>query len=221
MRRPDMPGHRKGECSMPGLPRVFTRKARFKGEWGRVATVGIGHERISVAPSVRLNQVTADRDSSLAYKEIDLRRNPRSRRHEQPAEPIRSDHVTAPIPVISATGMRRNAGVATAAIFCFLLGVLFLIRLSDMTETSKAVSNLQARIEQVSQSNDQLESSLATLTSEVNVGYEAAKLGMISANGVDVIYVMAPETRTSAALLRDEVEVEPAHSEFFALLLGL
>lgn len=53
------------------------------------------------------------------------------------------------------------------------------------------------------------------------MGYEAAKLGMISANGVDVIYLMAPETRDSAALLRDEMEVEPAHSEFFATLLGL
>ena len=90
-----------------------------------------------------------------------------------------------------------------------------------MTEVSKSVSSLQTRIEQTERENAQLESSLATLTSEVNVGYEAAKLGMISANGIDVIYLMAPETRDSAALLRDEVEVEPAHSEFFAMLLGL
>lgn len=106
--------------------------------------------------------------------------------------------------------MRRNAGVATVAVFCFLLGVMFLIRLSDMTEVSKSVNNLQARIEQTQRENTELEGSLASLTSEVNVGYEAAKLGMISANGVDVIYLMAPETRDSAALLRDEMEVEPA-----------
>ena len=55
---------------------------------------------------------------------------------------IGSENITAPIPVISSTGMRRNAGVATVAVFCFLLGVMFLIRLSDMTEVSKSVNNL-------------------------------------------------------------------------------
>ena len=69
-------------------------------------------------------------------------------RRRQFTAPIGSENITAPIPVISSTGMRRNAGVATVAVFCFLLGVMFLIRLSDMTEVSKSVNNLQARIEQ-------------------------------------------------------------------------
>ncbi len=203
------------------LARIFKRKARFKGEWGRVATVGIGQERMRVASSVYLTDATLDRDSNVAYQGLGMGRNPRSQRRRRINAPIGSENITAPIPVVSATGMRRNAGVATVAVFCFLLGVIFLIRLSDMTEVSKSVSSLQTRIEQTERENAQLESSLATLTSEVNVGYEAAKLGMISANGIDVIYLMAPETRDSAALLRDEVEVEPAHSEFFAMLLGL
>lgn len=201
--------------------RTFKRKARFKGEWGRVATTAIGQERMSVAPSVYLTDATLDRDTSVAYEGLGMGRHPRSQRRRQFTAPIGSENITAPIPVISSTGMRRNAGVATVAVFCFLLGVMFLIRLSDMTEVSKSVNNLQARIEQTQQENTELEGSLASLTSEVNVGYEAAKLGMISANGVDVIYLMAPETRDSAALLRDEMEVEPAHSEFFATLLGL
>ena len=97
---------------------------------------------------------------------------------------------------------------------------MFLIHVSDMTEVSKSVSRLRANIESVQQENAALESSLVQLCSEVNVGYEAAKLGMISAKGVDVIYLMAPETRDSAALLSADDEVPPAHSEFFATLLG-
>ena len=41
--------------------RTFKRKARFKGEWGRVATTAIGQERMSVAPSVYLTDATLDR----------------------------------------------------------------------------------------------------------------------------------------------------------------
>ena len=45
---------------------------------------------------------------------------------------------------------------------------------------------------------------------------------MISAKSVDVIYLIASETRDSAAILStEEEEVQPAHSEFFATLLGL
>ena len=99
---------------------------------------------------------------------------------------------------------------------------MFLIRVSDMTELSKSVSSLRASITRTQQENAELENQMAQLCSEVNVGYEAAKLGMISAKGVDVIYLIAPETRDSAAILSaEEEEVQPAHSEFFATLLGL
>ena len=136
--------------------------------------------------------------------------------------PVGRNDVTAPIPVVSSTGMRKNAGIAAVAIFCFLLGVMFLIRVSDMTELSKSVSSLRASITRTQQENTELEKQLAQLCSEVNVGYEAAKLGMISAKSVDVIYLIASETRDSAAILStEEEEVQPAHSEFFATLLGL
>ena len=39
-----------------------------------------------------------------------------------------------------------------------------------------------------------LETQLAVSASEVNVGYEAVQMGMISAKGVDVIYLSAPES---------------------------
>lgn len=108
--------------------------------------------------------------------------------------PVGRNDVTAPIPVVSSTGMRKNAGIAAVAIFCFLLGVMFLIRVSDMTELSKSVSSLRASITRTQQENTELEKQLAQLCSEVNVGYEAAKLGMISAKSVDVIYLIASET---------------------------
>ncbi len=200
--------------------RAFKRKAHFKGDWGRVATTNLRAERFHVSAQVALPDATLDRDSSALYTGLGMGRNPRSQRRRQMNAPVGRNDVTAPIPVVSATGMRKNAGVAAVAIFCFLLGVMFLIHVSDMTEVSKSVSRLRANIESVQQENAALEGNLVQLCSEVNVGYEAAKLGMISAKGVDVIYLMAPETRDSAALLSADDEVPPAHSEFFATLLG-
>ena len=199
--------------------RVFKRKAHFKGDWGRVATANLRMERFSVSPHVYLPDATLDRDASPLYNGLGMGRNPRSQRHRQTMNaPVgRND-----VPVVSSTGMRKNAGIAAVAIFCFLLGVMFLIRVSDMTELSKSVSSLRASITRTQQENAELENQMAQLCSEVNVGYEAAKLGMISAKGVDVIYLIAPETRDSAAILSaEEEEVQPAHSEFFATLLGL
>ena len=203
--------------------RVFKRKAHFKGDWGRVATTNLRTERFSVSPHVYLPDATLDRDASPLYNGLGMGRNPRSQRHRQTMNaPVGRNDVTAPIPVVSSTGMRKNAGIAAVAIFCFLLGVMFLIRVSDMTELSKSVSSLRASITRTQQENAELENQMAQLCSEVNVGYEAAKLGMISAKGVDVIYLIAPETRDSAAILSvEEEEVQPAHSEFFATLLGL
>ena len=200
--------------------RAFKRKAHFKGDWGRVATTNLRAERFHVSAQVALPDATLDRDSSALYTGLGMGGNPRSQRRRQMNAPVGRNDVTAPIPVVSATGMRKNAGVAAVAIFCFLLGVMFLIHVSDMTEVSKSVSRLRTNIESVQQENVAMESNLVQLCSEVNVGYEAAKLGMISAKGVDVIYLMAPETRDSAALLSADDEVPPAHSEFFATLLG-
>ena len=199
--------------------RRLKEKPRFVGEWGRVSTNSLRAERMSVAASVSLSDATLDRDASVPYQALGMSRNPRARRRQITA-PVGRDEVTAPIPVVSATGMRRNAGVAAVTVFCFVLGVLFLMQLSEMTEMSKSVARTKASITQTQQDIAEMEANLARKTSEINVGYEAARLGMISANGVDVIYLMAPETRDAAALLSAETEVEPAHSEFFAALLG-
>lgn len=83
--------------------RTFKRKARFKGEWGRVATTAIGQERMSVAPSVYLTDATLDRDTSVAYEGLGMGRHPRSQRRRQFTAPIGSENITAPIPVISST----------------------------------------------------------------------------------------------------------------------
>ena len=98
--------------------RVFKRKAHFKGDWGRVATTNLRTERFSVSPHVYLPDATLDRDASPLYNGLGMGRNPRSQRHRQTMNaPVGRNDVTAPIPVVSSTGMRKNAGVAAVAIF--------------------------------------------------------------------------------------------------------
>ena len=96
-----------------------------------------------MSPHVYLPDATLDRDASPLYNGLGMGRNPRSQRHRQnhgENAPVGRNDVTAPIPVVSSRrGMRKNAGVAAVAIFCFLLGVMFLIRVSDMSEALRSV----------------------------------------------------------------------------------
>lgn len=121
---------------------------------------------------------------------------------DQPARPRRrrserrnavSSRDTGRIRLVSRDGMKGTlACVVMAALVC-TLGIACLVGRSQVIEAGKRVNNVQARIDAVTLRNEELETELAVSAAEVNVSYQAVQMGMISAKGVNVIYLTAPE----------------------------
>ncbi|MBQ8312472.1 MAG: hypothetical protein IJX84_04625 [Clostridia bacterium] len=199
------------------IPRVFKRKARFVGEgfkpgdYGKVAARNIRSERMTSSVELPFMEDASVFDANTMG--VERRRNRRSDRHHEAV----GRHDTGRAPAVGHEGMSGTAACVALVCLIAVLGVTFLVGRSNVIEAGKKANELQQRIEEIGLMNEGLETQLAVSASEVNVGYEAVQMGMISAKGVDVIYLNAPEAAnmkltggTTAAL----------NGEYLATILG-
>ena len=115
-------------------------------------------------------------------------------------QPVTDRTATAPVPLISRKGLRRQWGIVLAAVFIGILCVMFIGDVANMYEQSKRVDQIRRDIEQQEKDIAELNTQLAQLASSINVGYEAAQLDMIPAKSVDVIAVTLPEVKSTPAI---------------------
>lgn len=176
------------------IPRVFKRKARFVGEgfkpgdYGKVAARNIRSERMTSSVSLPFMEDATVYDANTMG--VERRRVRRSDKYH----PAIGSHDTGRIRPVSRDGLSGAAACVALVCLISLLGVACLVDRSNVIETSKRISSMESRIEEITLINEGMETQLAVSASEVNVGYEAVQLGMISAKGVDVIYLSAPES---------------------------
>ncbi len=196
--------------------RVFKRRARYvnsqhkRGNYGKVSPQAKRGERLSSSVDLPFMDAESVYDAStMGTGRQRVRRSDKYR-------PAIGTHDTGRVPAVGHEGMSGPA--ACAALMCLIavLGIACLVGRSGVIEAGKKANDLQKRIEDVTLSNEGLETQLAISASEVNVGYEAVQLGMISAKGVDIIYLSGPDD----AVLRLAGTAASMTSEYLATILG-
>ena len=133
-------------------------------------------------------------------------------------QPVTDRAATAPVPVISGKGLRRQWGVVLQAAFIGILCILFITGVANMYEQSKRVDQIRRDIEQQEKANAALDAELAQRASSINVGYEAAQLNMIPAKSADVIAVTLPEVISTQAITGEAADT--VGGERLATILG-
>lgn len=199
--------------------RLFKRKARFMWQgmkpydYGKVANKNLRGERMTCSAYVPMMQ-----DDQGAYMPLgsvpDQPARPRRRRADR--RPVVSSRDTGRIRAVSRDGMRGTAALMALMMLVCVLGAACLVDYSQVLEAGKRVSRIQDRIDAISLRNEELETELALSAAEVNVSYEAVQLGMISARGVSVIYLTAPEN----ANMIPSASVSGLTGEYLATILG-
>lgn len=175
--------------------RIFKRKSHFAWDglkphsYGKVADKNLRGERMTCSAYLPMMQD----DGAYCYSNPipDQPARPRRRRADRHAAVGRYD--TARIRLVSRDGVKGTAACVMLAVLFVTLGVCSLVGRSQVLETTQRVSDMQARIASVTQRNEELETELAVSAAEVNISYQAVQMGMISAKGVNVIYLTAPE----------------------------
>lgn len=198
------------------IPRIFKRKARFVGEgfkpgdYGKVATRNLRSQRMT--SSVELPFMDAEAIYDASTMGVSHRRSRRSDKYHPPV----GAYDTGRAPAVGREGLTASAACLTLVCLFSLLGIIFLVGRSNVIEAGKKADDIQRRIDEVILVNEGLETQLALTASEINVGYEAVQMGMISAKGVDVIYLNGPE----AAELELTGSGTAMTSEYLATILG-
>lgn len=198
------------------IPRVFKRRAHFagqgyqKGNYIKPAPRALRYERMTSSVDLPF----MDEESIYDASTMGTCRQ-RTRRSDK-YRPAVGTHDTGRAPAVGHEGMSGPAACVALACLVVVLGVACLVGRSEVIEAGKKANGLQKRIEDVTLSNESLETQLAISASEVNVGYEAVQLGMISAKGVDVIYLSGPDD----AVLKLAGTGTSMTSEYLATILG-
>ena len=140
--------------------------------------------------------------------------------------PRRAPRTVRPAPVATPRHERPGQGgisfttaLCTLGLFVFVLGIITLVNTSKMTERSKALSNQRAQVETIQKENAQLALQLEEAADAAKICYAAARnLGMVSAQGADVVYLTAPYTRIKED--QEKAAVPQARAGIYAALFG-
>lgn len=99
----------------------------------------------------------------------------------------------------SREGVDKTAGRIVLGLVALLLLGLLLADISEMYNTSSRVKLIQQEINQAKVLQEDLRRDLTLAETRVNVGYQAAQMGMVAQSSVDVISITLPTTVTASA----------------------
>ena len=204
--------------------RMLKRKAHLKGEkigpfdrpfdYGRVADRNIRSERLRVMCDLP-DTIDSCYGTGAVARAAEERHRRASRYQEH--NPAIDSMTTGRVPPVSRDGASKNAATLIVAVFCFVLAVITLVDVSALMESGKNVALLKEQIAEMDESNLVLEKRLADSNSDVTVGYDAVQLGLLSAKGVEVIYLTAPE---SAQFTLHQTHTASVSQDQLATILG-
>ncbi len=181
-----------------------------KGRYAQVGVCSGSACRMTVRPNVLLPFGDLDENDMPAPLRRPVRRAPRTAgsapvtpRHERPVQ----------------RGVSFTAALYIVGFFVFVLGIITLVNTSRMTEKSKSVSSLRAQIEAGQKENNELAMQLDEKADGAKICYAAAReLGMVSAEGADVVYLTAPSTRRETQSVQSAIP--QARTGIYATLFG-
>ena len=108
-----------------------------------------------------------------------------------PAQPVTGLGVNREA-IFTKKGIRRNYGRLAIAALCLLLAIALSGQLMAMFEAQSVVSGIRRDIAIRQGDAERLRGDLSAASAKVNVAYDAAQMGMISARGVEVIRIVLP-----------------------------
>ena len=189
---------------------AFGMNRAVKGKYAQVGACSGNACRISVRPNVLLPYGDLDESDMPVLKRRPVRRAPPMRsnamaapRHERPVE----------------RGISFNTALCIAGFFVFVLGIITLVNTSRMTENAKTLNSLRTQIEAGQKENNELAMQLDEKSDGAKICYTAAReLGMVSAEGADVVYLTAPATRKDLETVQSAVP--QARTGIYATLFG-
>ena len=97
-------------------------------------------------------------------------------------------------PLFSHEGMNLRVAVRLLIALFFVLAGVCAFSYGKVAEINRETNVSLARIETLKRMSYDIEKQIADSASEINVTISAVEMGMISARGVNVIYLKAPET---------------------------
>jgi cell division protein FtsL len=181
-----------------------------KGRYAQIGACSGSACRISVRPNVLLPYGDLDENDVPVIKRRPVRRAP----------PMHSNAIAAPRherPV--QRGLSFTTALCIVGFFVFLLGIITLVNTSRMTEKAKSLNSLRSQIEAGQKENDELAMQLDEKSDGAKICYTAAReLGMVSAEGADVVYLTAPATRKD--LENVQSAIPQARTGIYATLFG-
>ena len=113
-------------------------------------------------------------------------------------QPVRRNEGERIVPLVSNVGVRRWLGRVTVGVVALVLAIVLLVNVAGMLTVSKRVDNINRDIASQRETNTRLQEELTLERSQLNVAYEAAKLGMISSGSAEVVCLTLPETLASS-----------------------
>lgn len=181
-----------------------------KGRYAQVGACSGSTCRITVRPNVLLPFGDLDENDMPVPRRRPLRRAPRMRsaaitepRHQRPVQ----------------GGLTFRAALCITGFFVFALGIITLMNTSRMTEKAKSLNSLRAQIEAGQKENNALAIQLDEVSDGAKICYAAARnLGMVSAEGADVVYLTVPDTRKDMESV--QAAVPQARTGIYATLFG-
>ncbi|MCH5286286.1 MAG: hypothetical protein J1E43_02600 [Christensenellaceae bacterium] len=111
---------------------------------------------------------------------------------QRPVSAFDTDRKRAPL--ISSEGISVRAGMGLLlAVLIVMLGVVA-ISYGQISSINRDANVARERVATLQEMCYEIEAEIARNASEINVSRSAVQMGMISARGMDVIYLTAPET---------------------------
>lgn len=110
---------------------------------------------------------------------------------QRPISPLDTERKHAPL--ISRDGMNCRMGVSLLLLLSIVMLAILAFSYGEICSINRDVNTARERIEMLRNMSYDIEAQIAQSASEVNVTISAVEMGMISARGVNVIYLRAPE----------------------------
>ncbi len=181
-----------------------------KGRYAQVGVLSGSACRMTVRPNVLLPYGDLDENDMPVPIRRPVRRAPRMRanamaapRHERPVQ----------------RGLSVTTALCIVGFFVFVLGIITLVNTSRMTEKSKSLNSLRTQIVDGQKANHDLAMQLDKVADGAKICYAAAReLGMVSAEGADVVYLTAPVTRKDTQGVQSAIP--QARTGIYAALFG-
>lgn len=97
-------------------------------------------------------------------------------------------------PLVSRDGMNLRAGIGLLLTVIVLLLAVVAVSYGQIASINQEANTARARVDALKDMCDDIREEIAQSATEINIAISAVNMGMISARGVEVIYLTAPET---------------------------